>query len=41
MGCYWPQIQAAKAVDIAQHGTAVYNGGVASILCSFPNPGTV
>lgn len=38
MGCYWPQIQAAKALDIEMHGTAVYNGGVASILCSFPNP---
>lgn len=38
MGCYWEQIQAAKAIDIAAHGTAVYNGGVASILCSFPNP---
>jgi len=38
MACYWPQIQAAKAVDLHEHGTAVYNGGVASILCSFPNP---
>jgi glycerol uptake facilitator-like aquaporin len=38
MGCYWPEIQAAKALDIKNHGTAVYNGGVASILCSFPNP---
>lgn len=38
MACYWPQIQAAKAIDIQEHGTAVYNGGVASILCSFPNP---
>ncbi|KAL6244220.1 hypothetical protein RBB50_009090 [Rhinocladiella similis] len=38
MGCYWPQIQAAKAIDLREHGTAVYNGGVASILCSFPNP---
>lgn len=38
MGIFWPQIQAAKAIDIANHGTAVYNGGVASILCSFPNP---
>lgn len=37
MGCYWPEIQAAKAIDLAEHGTAVYNGGVASILCSFPN----
>ncbi|EXJ84599.1 hypothetical protein A1O3_05269 [Capronia epimyces CBS 606.96] len=38
MACYWPQIQAAKAIDIKEHGTAVYNGGVASILCVFPNP---
>ncbi|KAK5210645.1 hypothetical protein LTR47_001365 [Exophiala xenobiotica] len=38
MGCYWPQIQAAKAIDIKEHGTAVYNGGVASIFCAFPNP---
>lgn len=37
MGCYWPQISAAKAIDIREHGTAVYNGGVASILCVFPN----
>jgi glycerol uptake facilitator-like aquaporin len=38
MACYWPQIQAAKAIDIKNHGTAVYNGGVASIFCAFPNP---
>lgn len=38
MAAYWPEIQAAKAIDIKEHGTAVYNGGVASILCSFPNP---
>lgn len=38
MGCYWPEIQAAKAIDIHEHGTAVYNGGVASIFCTFPNP---
>jgi glycerol uptake facilitator-like aquaporin len=38
VGCYWPEIQAAKAIDIAEHGTTVYNGGVASILCTFPNP---
>jgi glycerol uptake facilitator-like aquaporin len=23
MGCYWPEIQALKAADIAAHGTAV------------------
>jgi len=39
MGCYWPEIQAAKAADIAAHGTAVFNGGAASILCTFPNLG--
>ena len=27
MGCYWPEIQAAKAIDIREHGTTVYNGG--------------
>lgn len=37
MGCYWPEISAAKAVDIKAHGTAVFNGGIASILCPFPN----
>lgn len=37
MGCYWPEIQAAKAADLAAHGTTVFNGGVASILCTFPN----
>lgn len=37
MGCYWPEIQAAKAVQLAEHGTVHYNGGVASILCSYPN----
>ena len=38
MGCYWPQISAAKAIDISEHGTVHYNGGVASILCVYPNP---
>jgi glycerol uptake facilitator-like aquaporin len=38
MGCYWPEIQALKAANIAAHGTAVFNGGAASILCTFPNP---
>jgi len=38
MGCYWPEISALRAADIAQHGTAVFNGGAASVLCSFPNP---
>lgn len=38
MACYWPEIQAAKAVDMKTMGTSVYNGGVASILCAMPNP---
>ena len=37
MGCYWPEISALKAANIEQHGTAVFNGGAASVLCSFPN----
>jgi glycerol uptake facilitator-like aquaporin len=37
LGCYWPEIRAAKALDISAHGTVHYNGGVASILCSYPN----
>jgi len=36
-GCYWPEIQAAKAAEIAQYGSPVFNGGVASIYCTFPN----
>ena len=36
MGCYWPQIQAAKAADLKNFGTVHFNGGVASILCSYP-----
>ncbi|RMZ82361.1 hypothetical protein DV737_g2103, partial [Chaetothyriales sp. CBS 132003] len=39
IGCYWPEIQAAKAVNIAAHGTVHFNGGVASILCPYPNSG--
>ena len=38
MGCYWPEIQAAKAIDLQLFGTTTFNGGVASILCTFPNP---
>jgi hypothetical protein len=38
MGCYWPEIKAAKALDIAAHGTVHFNGGVASIFCAYPNP---
>jgi glycerol uptake facilitator-like aquaporin len=37
MGCYWPEIQAAKALDLKKYGTTAFNGGVASILCTFPN----
>jgi len=39
MGCYWPEIQAAKAIDLNLHGTVHYNGGVASIFCAYPNAG--
>ncbi|KAF2435489.1 aquaglyceroporin like protein [Tothia fuscella] len=38
LGCYWPEIRALRDANIAMHGTAVFNGGAASILCSFPNP---
>ncbi|RMZ92444.1 hypothetical protein DV736_g318, partial [Chaetothyriales sp. CBS 134916] len=37
MGCYWPEIQAAKAADLEAFGTVHFNGGVASILCVYPN----
>jgi glycerol uptake facilitator-like aquaporin len=36
VGIFWPQISAMKAATIAAEGTAVFNGGPASILCSFP-----
>lgn len=38
MGVYWPEIHAFAAQNIDKHGTAVYNGGAASIFCPFPNP---
>ncbi|KAL9619962.1 MAG: hypothetical protein Q9160_005431 [Pyrenula sp. 1 TL-2023] len=38
MGAYWPEISAAKNAQIEAMGTAVFNGGAASILCVFPNP---
>ena len=38
MGMYWPEIQALKAANIAKEGTAVFNGGAASILMVLPNP---
>jgi glycerol uptake facilitator-like aquaporin len=37
MGCYWPEIRVLRDADIAKYGTAAFNGGAASILCSFPN----
>jgi MIP family channel proteins len=37
MGCYWPEIQALKEAQMAELGTVVFNGGAASIFCSFPN----
>ncbi len=38
MGLYWPEISALKEANLAEHGTAVFHGGAASILCSFPHP---
>lgn len=38
MGCYWPELKVLRDANIAEHGTAVFNGGAASVLCSFPNP---
>jgi glycerol uptake facilitator-like aquaporin len=38
MSGFWPEISAFKAANIAKEGTAVFNGGPASILCVFPNP---
>lgn len=38
MCCYWPEIQAAKLTDLKEFGSTTVNGGVASILCTFPNP---
>lgn len=38
MGMYWPQIQVFKEESIAAGRGLVYNGGPASILCTFPNP---
>lgn len=38
MGMYWPEIQTFKAESIASGRGLVYNGGPASILCTFPNP---
>ncbi|KAI4221372.1 MAG: hypothetical protein L6R36_006948 [Xanthoria steineri] len=38
VGMYWPEIQAFKAESIAAGKGLVYNGGPASILCTFPNP---
>jgi glycerol uptake facilitator-like aquaporin len=37
LGIFWPQISALQAATLAADGTAVFNGGPASILCSFPN----
>ena len=38
MGCYWPEMHALEAATVAKYGTAVLNGGPASVLCVFPNP---
>lgn len=38
VGMYWPEIQRFKEESIASGRGLVYNGGPASILCTFPNP---
>ncbi|CAF9939729.1 MAG: hypothetical protein ALECFALPRED_008273 [Alectoria fallacina] len=38
MGMYWPEIQEFKAATLAAGKPLVFNGGPASILCTFPNP---
>ena len=38
MGMWWPEIQEFKAASVAAGKGLVYNGGPASILCTFPNP---
>lgn len=38
MGCFWPEIKVVRDLNLQEHGTAVFNGGAASILCTFPNP---
>ena len=38
MGMYWPEVQKFKAETLAAGRPLVYNGGPASILCTFPNP---
>ncbi|KAI4111469.1 MAG: hypothetical protein LQ345_006798 [Seirophora villosa] len=38
VGMYWPEIQRFKAESIAAGKGLVYNGGPASLLCTFPNP---
>lgn len=38
VGMYWPEIQAFKAESLAAGKGLVYNGGPASVLCTFPNP---
>ena len=38
VGMYWPEISAFKEATLAAGKPLVYNGGPASILCTFPNP---
>lgn len=38
IGMYWPEVQAFKEKSIASGKGLVYNGGPASLLCTFPNP---
>ena len=37
MGMYWEQISAFKEATLAKGEPLVFNGGPASILCTFPN----
>lgn len=38
VGMYWPELHAFAEASKARGDGLVYNGGPASVLCSFPNP---
>jgi len=38
VGMYWPELHAFAEASKASGDGLVYNGGPASVLCSFPNP---
>ena len=38
LGMWWPEVEAFRAATEEGGGELVRNGGVASVLCSFPNP---